>query len=95
MSMISGRLAPPVAFLPPQQPRRSSPPPPSPADDIAAHGSYPIVKSADIIFDVDSTGKRIELGHGVFKAVYRGKFFGTPVAVRVFLAILFTLLASY
>jgi hypothetical protein len=91
--MFSGRLASPVAvpFVPPPPP----PPPAFPADDIAAHGSYPIVKSADIIFDVDSTGKRIELGHGVFKAVYRGKFFGTPVAVRVFLAILFTLLASY
>jgi hypothetical protein len=91
--MFSGRLASPVAvpFVPPPPPL----PPALSADDIAAHGSYPIVKSADIIFDVDSTGKRIELGHGVFKAVYRGKFFGTPVAVRVFLAILFTLLASY
>jgi hypothetical protein len=77
----------PPPGLPPQEPRRSPPPPISPVDDIAAHGSYPIVKSADIIFDVDSTGKRIELGHGVFKAVYRGKFFGTPVAVRVFLVI--------
>ena len=73
----------PLPGLPPQEPRRSPPPPISPVDDIAAHGSYPIVKSADIIFDVDSTGKRIELGHGVFKAVYRGKWFGTPVAVRV------------
>jgi len=40
------------------------------------------VNSKDIHFDSDAQGKRIELGHGVFKAVYRGKYFGTPVAVR-------------
>ncbi len=70
-------------FAAPQHQKPQSPPPPVPhVDDIAAHGSYPIVKSADIQFDVDSQGKRIELGHGVFKAVYRGRYFGTPVAVR-------------
>ncbi len=69
----------PPAGNPPQQQRQSSP---SPSDDIAAHGSYPIVRSAEIQFDLDSHGNRIELGRGVFKAVYRGKYFGTPVAVR-------------
>ena len=40
------------------------------------------MNSKDIEFDLDARGKRIELGRGVFKAVYRGKYFGTPVAVR-------------
>ena len=71
----------PPAGVSPQQ-RHSPPPPARPADNIAAHASYPIVKSAEIQFDLDSQGKKIELGRGVFKAVYKGKFFGTPVAVR-------------
>jgi hypothetical protein len=85
------RVPPAVPDIPPpalqQQIPQSPPPLVAPIDDIAAHGSYPIVKSADIQFDVDSQGKRIELGHGVFKAVYRGRYFGTPVAVRFCLRI--------
>jgi hypothetical protein len=70
---------PPV--VPPQEKHPSYPPPALHNDDISAFGSYPIVKSSEIQFDLDSQGKRIELGHGVFKAVYRGRLFGTPVAV--------------
>jgi hypothetical protein len=45
---------------------------------------FPIVHSTVIEFDLDSQGNRKELGRGVFKAVYRGRVFGTPVAVRIF-----------
>ncbi len=71
----------PPAGVSPQQ-RYSPPPPARSADNIAAHASYPLVKSAEIQFDIDSQGQKIELGRGVFKAVYKGKYFGTPVAVR-------------
>jgi len=75
--------APPAGFQPAQL--QSPSPPAPPVDDIGAHGSYPIVKSAEIEFDLDSQGNRIELGRGVFKAVYRGRFFGTPVAINMLL----------
>jgi serine/threonine protein kinase len=84
--------APPAGFQPAQL--QSPSPPAPPVDDIGAHGSYPIVKSAEIEFDLDSQGNRIELGRGVFKAVYRGRFFGTPVAVRFFSSIFSRIFSS-
>lgn len=53
-----------------------------------------LLRAADLQFDHDAKGERIELGRGGFAAVYRGTHKGRPVAIKQLLGARLTSKAS-